>query len=85
MKTVTTVDILNFMNALHPVPYHLQTIGAEELAIILKKSVATIRRNASRSPHTLPPRIQTQAKKNGFVWRMATVQTWIEQQEKVTK
>lgn len=69
----------------YPVPYDLQTIGPNELAIILRKSVATIRRNASRSPHTLPPRIQTSAKKNAFVWRMTTVQTWIEQQEMVTK
>ncbi len=70
------------MTAPNPVPYNLQTIGPEELAVILKKSVATIRRNASRSPHTLPPRIQTQAKKNAFVWRLATVQAWVEQQEK---
>ena len=70
------------MTAPNPVPYNLQTIGPEELAVKKKKSVATIRRNASRSPHTLPPRIQTQAKKNAFVWRLATVQAWVEQQEK---
>lgn len=63
-------------------PYHLQTIGPEELAIILKKSVSTIRRNTTRSPDTMPPRIQTSAKKNAYVWRLATVESWLAQQEK---
>lgn len=65
-------------------PYQLQTIGPEELAAILKKSVATIRRNATRSPHTMPPRIQTQSKKNAYVWRLATVQAWLEEKEMVS-
>ena len=62
-------------------PNDLQTIGPKELATILQKSESTIRRNASRAPHTLPPRIQNDQKKNPMVWRIATVQQWLNNQE----
>lgn len=35
----------------------IKTLGVEEMAVVLRRAVETIRSDASRRPETLPPRI----------------------------
>ena len=62
---------------MNTLPKELQTLGPEELALILRKSVNTIKRDASRSPTVLPPRIVHHGKKRPLLWSRTVVEQWL--------
>lgn len=55
----------------------LKTLTVEDLAALLQRSVATVRSDVSRRPHTLPPRLVVPGTK-GVMWLEADVRDWLE-------
>lgn len=51
-------------------------LTVEDLALILKKSVHTVRDAASKRPHTLPPICRLPGTKRLY-WKAAVVDCWI--------
>ena len=55
----------------------LKTLNIEDLAALLQRSVATVKSDVSRRPHTLPPRLVVPGTK-GVMWLEADVRDWLE-------
>ncbi len=55
----------------------LKTLTVEDLAALLQRSVATVRSDVSRRPHTLPPRLVVPGTK-GVMWLESDVRDWLE-------
>lgn len=55
----------------------LKTLNIEDLATLLQRSVATVKSDVSRRPHTLPPRLVVPGTK-GVLWLEADVQDWLQ-------
>lgn len=54
----------------------LKTLGPEDLAPLLRRTVDTIKTDVRRRPETLPPRLQIPGS-NRLVWLEADVVEWI--------
>jgi len=52
-------------------------LTTEDLALILCKSVSSVRQDITRNPSSLPPRIVIPGNKRGL-WRPKDVETWLE-------
>lgn len=55
----------------------LRTLTVEDLAVLLKRSVTTLKSDVSRRPHTLPPRLVVPGTK-GVMWLESDVHEWLE-------
>ena len=53
-----------------------ETLGIEELSVIIRKRPGTIRVDVSRRPHTLPPRLKLPDSKR-VVWLRSDVNQWL--------
>ena len=54
----------------------IKTIGVEELSVLLRRAVDTIRSDARRRPETLPPRIIIPGTSK-LLWLEEDVVTWM--------
>lgn len=54
----------------------LDTIGVEELAQLLHKSVDTVKADVSRAPDRLPPRLDIPGQKKP-IWLVEDVNAWL--------
>jgi len=52
-------------------------LNARDLALLLKKTVETIRHDVHRRPDTLPPRTILPGDARGLVWRQSDFEKWI--------
>ena len=55
----------------------IETMGIEELAILLHKIPQTIRKDLGRRPESLPPRLIIPGSRR-LVWLKQDVRTWLE-------
>ena len=55
----------------------LKTLTVEDLAALLQRSVATLKSDVSRRPHTLPPRLVVPGTKV-VMWLESDVLEWLE-------
>lgn len=56
----------------------LKTLGPEELATLLRRSVSTIKTDCRRRPKTLPPRLKIPGSTR-LIWLESDVQKWLQQ------
>ena len=54
----------------------LKTLGPEELAPILRRSVSSVKQDARRRPHTLPPRVKIPGSKQ-LLWLASDVEEFL--------
>lgn len=54
----------------------LETIGIQELALLLKRSVSTVAAEVSKAPHKLPPRLRLPGSRK-VLWLVSDVEKWI--------
>lgn len=54
-----------------------QTIGVDELAVILQRAIATIKADVTRRPETLPPRLEIPGTRTP-IWLVSDVKAWLE-------
>jgi predicted DNA-binding transcriptional regulator AlpA len=63
----------------------LKTLTPEDLAVLLRRSVSTIKTDCRRRPETLPPRLRIPGSTR-LVWLEADVLEWLERcREKARK
>lgn len=55
----------------------MQLIDLQDLALILKRSPETIKKDMRRNPAAVPPRVQIPGSRQ-LRWRKDTVDSWIE-------
>lgn len=55
----------------------MKTLTVEDLAALLQRSVATVKSDVSRRPHTLPPRLVVPGTK-AVMWLEADVHEWLQ-------
>ena len=55
----------------------LKTLTVDDLAALLQRSVATLKSDVSRRPHTLPPRLVVPGTKV-VMWLESDVHEWLE-------
>jgi hypothetical protein len=68
--------ILSGMYVLPPGDIPDALLDLEDMALILNKTVITIRSDSSRAPHRLPPRVMLPSSKK-LLWRRETVLSWL--------
>ena len=56
----------------------IKTLGAEELSVLLRRAVDTIRSDARRRPETLPPRIVIPGTSK-LLWLEEDVVNWMKE------
>lgn len=56
----------------------MKTLGPDELAVLLRRTPKTIRSDANRRPHTLPPRLKIPGSRT-LLWLEADVVQWLEE------
>lgn len=57
----------------------IRLIDASELGKLIGRSTKTIKLDASRRPHTLPPRFPIPGRsRNAMLWRVSDVRRWME-------
>lgn len=54
-----------------------RTLDAQALAKVLHRSVATVKADANRRPHTLPPRLRIPGSPR-MLWLEADVEAWLQ-------
>jgi predicted DNA-binding transcriptional regulator AlpA len=62
----------------------LKTLGPDELATLLHRSVSTIKTDCRRRPQTLPPRLRIPGSTR-LMWLEADVLDWLEQHRAKSK
>lgn len=55
----------------------LRTVGPEELSTILRRSLSSIKQDARRRPHTLPPRVKIAGSKQ-LLWLASDVEEFLQ-------
>lgn len=60
-----------------PVVNEMRLLNVEHLAVILGRAVSSIRSDASRCPHSLPPLVRIPGARR-LLWRKQDVEAWLE-------
>lgn len=69
--------MLTTMSTASTTPGDLQTIDASELGKIIGRATATIRKDCTRRPDTLPPRVVIPGSRK-LLWRVDDVRAWLQ-------